>query len=222
MVRDVVEAMTTNESFFFRDDKPFQHFRSQALSRVIAARPAGAPLRIWSAAASSGQEAYSLAMILLESRAILGDRRVEILGTDLARDQLARAREGLYTQFEVQRGLPVQMLMRYFRREDPGWRISDTLRAMVQWKEWNLLGDLRALGRFDIVFCRNVLIYFDQATKTQALEAIAGQMSADGMLYLGGAETVLGLTTRFAPLPAERGVYGLTSAPAQASVLARA
>jgi chemotaxis protein methyltransferase CheR len=222
VVRDVVEAMTTNESFFFRDDKPFQHFRSQALSRVIAARPAGAPLRIWSAAASSGQEAYSLAMILLESRAILGDRRVEILGTDLARDQLARAREGLYTQFEVQRGLPVQMLMRYFRREDLGWRISDTLRAMVQWKEWNLLGDLRALGRFDIVFCRNVLIYFDQATKTQALEAIAGQMSADGMLYLGGAETVLGLTTRFAPLPAERGVYGLTSAPAQASVLARA
>ncbi len=209
VARDVVEAMTTNESFFFRDDKPFQHFRSQALARVAAARPAGTPLRIWSAAASSGQEAYSLAMILLESRAVIGDRRVEILGTDLARDQLARARDGLYTQFEVQRGLPVQMLMRYFRREDAGWRISDALRAMVQWKEWNLLGDLRALGRFDIVFCRNVLIYFDQPTKTRALEAIAGQMSADGMLYLGGAETVLGLTTRFAPLPAERGVYGL-------------
>ncbi|MGA3400143.1 MAG: protein-glutamate O-methyltransferase CheR [Acetobacteraceae bacterium] len=222
VARDVVEAMTTNESFFFRDDKPFQHFRSQALARVVAARPAGTPLRIWSAAASSGQEAYSLAMILSESRAVLGDRRVEILGTDLARDQLARAREGLYTQFEVQRGLPVQMLMRYFRREDPGWRISDSLRAMVQWKEWNLLGDLRPLGRFDIVFCRNVLIYFDQPTKTRALEAIAGQMSADGMLYLGGAETVLGLTTRFAPLPAERGVYGLVAAPAQVSVLARA
>ncbi len=219
VARDVVEAMTTNESFFFRDDKPFQHFRSQALARVVAARPAGTPLRIWSAAASSGQEAYSLAMILSESRAIVGDRRVEILGTDLARDQLARARDGLYTQFEVQRGLPVQMLMRYFRREDAGWRISDALRTMVQWKEWNLLGDLRALGRFDIVFCRNVLIYFDQPTKTRALEAIAGQMSADGMLYLGGAETVLGLTTRFAPLPAERGVYGL--APASTPALAR-
>jgi chemotaxis protein methyltransferase CheR len=222
VARDVVEAMTTNESFFFRDDKPFLHFRSQALPRVIAARPAGAPLRIWSAAASSGQEAYSLAMILSECRAVLGDRRVEIVGTDLARDQLARARDGLYTQFEVQRGLPVQMLMRHFRREDAGWRISDALRAMVQWKEWNLLGDLRALGRFDIVFCRNVLIYFDQATKTRALEAIAGQMSADAMLYLGGAETVLGLTTRFAPLPAERGVYGLVPTPAQASILARA
>jgi chemotaxis protein methyltransferase CheR len=222
VARDVVEAMTTNESFFFRDDKPFQHFRAQALQRVVGARPAGAPLRIWSAAASSGQEAYSLAMILLDSRAVLGDRRVEIVGTDLARDQLARARDGLYTQFEVQRGLPVQMLMRHFRREEVGWRISDALRAMVQWKEWNLLGDLRALGRFDIVFCRNVLIYFDQPTKTRALEAIAGQMSADGMLYLGGAETVLGLTTRFAPLPAERGVYGLVPTPAQVSVLARA
>jgi chemotaxis protein methyltransferase CheR len=220
MARDVVEAMTTNESFFFRDDKPFHHFRSQALARVIAARPAGTPLRIWSAAASSGQEAYSLAMIVTESRALLGDRRVDLLGTDLARDQLARARDGLYTQFEVQRGLPVQMLMRYFRREDTGWRISDALRAMVQWKEWNLLGDLRALGRFDIVFCRNVLIYFDQPTKTRALEAIAGQMAPDGMLYLGGAETVLGLTARFAPLPAERGVYGL--APAPAAALARA
>jgi chemotaxis protein methyltransferase CheR len=220
VVRDVVEAMTTNESFFFRDDKPFQHFRAQALGRLVAARPAGTTLRIWSAAASSGQEAYSLAMILTESRAVLGDRRVEILGTDLARDQLARAREGLYTQFEVQRGLPVQMLMRHFRREDAGWRISDALRAMVQWKEWNLLGDLRGLGRFDIVFCRNVLIYFDQPTKTRALEAIAGQMATDGMLYLGGAETVLGLTTRFAPLPSERGVYGLASATAPALVRA--
>jgi len=219
VARDVVEAMTTNESFFFRDDKPFQHFRAQALPRLLAARPAGTPLRVWSAAASSGQEAYSLAMILSENRAVVGDRRVEILGTDLARDQLNRARDGLYTQFEVQRGLPVQMLMRYFRRDDTGWRISDALRAMVQWKEWNLLGDLRALGRFDIVFCRNVLIYFDQPTKTRTLEAIAGQMAADGMLYLGGAETVLGLTTRFAPLPAERGVYGL--AQAQAPVLAR-
>jgi chemotaxis protein methyltransferase CheR len=212
--------MTTNESFFFRDDKPFQHFRAQALPRLVAARAAGAPLRIWSAASSSGQEAYSLAMILLECRAVLGDRRVEIVGTDLARDQLARARDGLYTQFEVQRGLPVQLLMRHFKREDAAWRISDALRAMVQWKEWNLLGDLRPLGRFDIVFCRNVLIYFDQPTKTRALEAIAGQMAPDGMLYLGGAETVLGLTTRFAPLPAERGVYGLSSAPAP--VLARA
>jgi chemotaxis protein methyltransferase CheR len=220
MARDVVEAMTTNESFFFRDGKPFEHFRTQALPRLLAARLPGTPLRIWSAAASSGQEAYSLAMILTENRATVGERRVEIIGTDIARDQLARARDGVYTQFEVQRGLPVQMLMRYFKREDTGWRIGDSLRAMVQWREWNLLGDLRPLGRFDIVFCRNVLIYFDQPTKTRTLEAIAGQLAPDGMLYLGGAETVLGLTTRFAPLPSERGVYGLCSV-AREAVLSR-
>jgi chemotaxis protein methyltransferase CheR len=212
LIRQVVEAMTTNESFFFRDDKPFQHFRNQALPRLLAARSPGVPLRVWSAASSSGQEAYSLAMILSECRAAIGDRRIEIIGTDLARDQVARARDGLYTQFEVQRGLPVQMLMRYFRKEQNGWRIGDAIRNMVQYREWNLLADLRPLGQFDVVFCRNVLIYFDQPTKAKVLEAIAQQMAADGMLYLGGAETVLGISSRFAPLATERGVYGLTTA----------
>jgi chemotaxis protein methyltransferase CheR len=210
LVREVVEAMTTNESFFFRDDKPFQHFRDQALPRLLASRSPGVPLRVWSAASSSGQEAYSIAMIVSECRATIGDRRTEIVGTDLARDQVARAREGLYTQFEVQRGLPVQLLMRYFKKEENGWRISDAIRSMVQYREWNLLADLRALGQFDVVFCRNVLIYFDQPTKAQVLNSIARQMPADGLLYLGGAETVLGITTRFAPLATERGVYGLT------------
>lgn len=209
LARDVVEAMTTNESFFFRDDKPFQHFRGQTLPRLVAARPPGGTIRIWSAASSSGQEAYSLAMIVAEARAQLGDRRVEIVGTDIARDQLARAREGLYSQFEVQRGLPVQMLMRYFKKDGANWRIADALRGMVRFEEYNLLGDLRPLGRFDVVFCRNVLIYFDQPTKSRVMDAVAGLMPPDGVLYLGGAETVMGLTTRFAPLPAERGVYGL-------------
>jgi chemotaxis protein methyltransferase CheR len=213
LVRQVVEAMTTNESFFFRDDKPFQHFRNQALPRLLAARAPTAPLRVWSAASSSGQEAYSIAMIVAECRASIGNRKVEIVGTDLAGDQVVRARDGLYTQFEVQRGLPVQMLMRYFRKEDANWRISEAIRGMVQFREWNLLADLRALGQFDVVFCRNVLIYFDHATKARVLDAVAQQMPADGMLYLGGAETVLGITSRFAPLPAERGVYGLTSPP---------
>jgi len=212
LIRQVVEAMTTNESFFFRDDKPFQHFRNQALPRLLAARSPGAPLRVWSAASSSGQEAYSIAMILTECRASLGDRRIEIIGTDLARDQVVRARDGTYTQFEVQRGLPVQMLMRYFRKEENGWRISEAIRNMVQYREWNLLGDLRPLGQFDVVFCRNVLIYFDQPTKAKVLDSVALQMPADGMLYLGGAETVLGITSRFVPLANERGVYGLASA----------
>ncbi len=214
LAREVVEAMTTNESFFFRDDKPFLHFRSQALPRLIAARPPGSTLRIWSAASSSGQEAYSLAMILAESTATLAGRKVEIVGTDIARDQLNRAREGVYSQFEVQRGLPVQMLMRYFKKDESSWRIAEAIRSMVQFREYNLLSDLRALGRFDIVFCRNVLIYFDQPTKGRVLDAVAAQMPPDGMLYLGGAETVLGITGRFAPMPNERGVYGVTLATA--------
>lgn len=208
LARDVVEAMTTNESLFFRDEKPFTHLRKEALPRLVAARPAGVGLRFWSAASSSGQEAYSIAMTLAESRAVIGDRRVEILGTDIARDQLARAREGLYTQFEVQRGLPMQMLIKYFKKEPTGFRINEAMRAAVTFREWNLLTDLRPLGTFDIVFCRNVLIYFDQPTKARVLEAIARIMPADGVLYLGGAETVLGVTDRFAALPGQPAAYG--------------
>ena len=207
--RDVIEAMTTNESYFFRDDKPFTHFRSHALPRLLAARPPSARLRLWSAASSSGQEAYSLAMILTECRAQVAGRHVEILGTDISREQLTRAREGLYTQFEVQRGLPMQYLVRYFRKDGANWRTNDTLRAMASFREWNLLGDLRVLGQFDVVFCRNVLIYFDHPTKARVLEAIARQMSPDGLLYLGGAETVLGITDRLVASPGERGVYEL-------------
>ena len=213
LAREVVEAMTTNESFFFRDNRPFQHFRVQALPRLLAARPPGTALRVWSAAASTGQEAYSLAMILAECKASIGDRKIEIVGTDIAREPLARAREGIYTQFEVQRGLPVQMLLRYFKKEEPNWRISPAVRQMAQFREFNLLGDLRRLGRFDVVFCRNVLIYFDQPTKKRVLEAMAALMPPDGLLYLGGAESVLGITGRFAPLAGERGVYGIAGAP---------
>lgn len=208
LARDVVEAMTTNESLFFRDDKPFAHLRKEALPGLLGARPAGAPLRIWSAASASGQEAYSVAMTVAESRALVGDRRIEILGTDIARDQLARAREGLYTQFEVQRGLPMQMLIKYFSKEPRGFRINEAMRAAVTFREWNLLSDLRSLGMFDIVFCRNVLIYFDQSTKTRVLAAIAQLMPADGVLYFGRAETMLGITDRFAPLPGQPCAYG--------------
>jgi chemotaxis protein methyltransferase CheR len=214
LAQEVVEAMTTNESLFFRDDKPFEHFRTQALPKLHAARPPGTPLRIWSAASSSGQEAYSLAMILTDMRASLGDRRVDIIGTDIARDQLTRAREGVYSQFEVQRGLPMQMLVKHFRKEGTGWRVAEAIRRMVEFREWNLLADLRPLGRFDIVFCRNVLIYFDQPTKAKVLTAIAALLPPDGLLYLGGAETVLGITSRLAPLAGARGVYGLASAMA--------
>jgi chemotaxis protein methyltransferase CheR len=216
MAQEVVEAMTTNESLFFRDDKPFEHFRTQALPRLHATRPPEARLRVWSAASSSGQEAYSMAMILSEMRGTLGDRQVEIIGTDISREQLVRAREGLYSQFEVQRGLPMRMLVKHFRKEANGWRVSETIRRMAEFREWNLLADLRPLGRFDIVFCRNVLIYFDPPTKARVLEAIATLLPPDGLLYLGAAETVLGITNRLAPLAGARGVYGLAPAAAMA------
>jgi chemotaxis protein methyltransferase CheR len=205
--RQVIEAMTTNESFFFRDDKPFAHFRIHTLPRLHATRPASAKLRIWSAASSAGQEAYSLAMILAECRAQMNARGVEIFGTDISREQTLRAQDGLYTQFEVQRGLPIQYLVKYFRRDGSNWRVIDAIRAMAAFREWNLLADLRPLGQFDVVFCRNVLIYFDQPTKRRALEAIGRQMPPDGVLYLGGAETVLGITDSFAAVPGQPGVY---------------
>ena len=217
LLQAVIEAMTTNESSFFRDGKPFEHLRQHALPRLHATRPPGAKLRIWSAAASTGQEAYSIAMLLTDLRAALAGRGVEIVGTDIARAPLLRAREGVYSQFEVQRGLPVQMLLRHFRKQGEMWRIADELRAMASFHECNLLGDLRPLGCFDIVFCRNVLIYFDPPTKGRVLEAIARQMAPDGLLYLGGAETVLGISDRFAPLGAGPGVYGLAEASAKAA-----
>jgi chemotaxis protein methyltransferase CheR len=217
----VVDAMTTNESFFFRDGKPFEHFKA-ILPRLLAGKPAGQPLRIWSAACSTGQEAYSLAMLLTEAKAVLAGRGVEILGTDLSAEVLARAKDGLYTQFEVQRGLPVTHLVKYFTKDGSNWKLKDLIRGMVTWRAWNLLDDPTLLGRFDVVFCRNVLIYFDQPTKGRVLDSIARCMPADGVLYLGGAETVLGITQKFEPLPGERGVYCLAGqaalhAPAQAA-----
>jgi len=205
--RDVVEAMTTNESLFFRDTKPFESIRKTVLPRLHAARPAGAPLRIWSAAASTGQEAYSIAMVVADLAPAMPGRRVEIVGTDIAREPLERARAGLYSQFEIQRGLPMQMLVKHFVKEDGQWRIRQALRDAVSFREWNLLSDLKPLGSFDIVFCRNVLIYFDPPTKRRVLDAVAKQMPADGVLYLGGAETVLGLTEAFRPVPGENGTY---------------
>ena len=207
LAQDVVEAMTTNETLFFRDGKPFTHFGQEVLPKLHAARPAGTPLRIWSAAASSGQEAYSAAIVAHENRHALSGRAVRILGTDIAREPLARAKEGVYSQFEVQRGLPVQMLVKHFRKEEAGWRINPELQATVTFKQWNLLGDLSPLGSFDVVFCRNVLIYFDPPTKTRVLDAIADLLAPDGLLYLGGTETTVGLTNRFLPLATERGVY---------------
>src|SRR6185437_15407596 len=201
LVRAIVEAMTTNESFFFRDVKPFDQFKSFVLPHLVRARAATRSIRIWSAACSSGQEPYSLAMILTEQRAQIAGWRIEILATDLSTEILDKAQAGLYSQFEVQRGLPIQLLVKYFKQQGERWRIDPGLASMVKFRYLNLLEDFSHLGPFDVVFLRNVLIYFDQPTKTMVLDRIARVLQPDGYLYLGGAETIIGLTDKFQAAP---------------------
>jgi chemotaxis protein methyltransferase CheR len=208
MIVEVVEAMTTNESFFFRDKIPFDHFRETIIPAMLNARTASRRIRIWCAAASTGQEAYSLAICLKEMGKELKGWRIEILATDLSTEVLEKAKSGIYSQFEVQRGLPVLLLIKYFSQVGETWQIAPELRSMVKFQPFNLLNDFRSLGMFDVVFCRNVLIYFDQPTKIGVLERMAACTERDGFLVLGGAETVVGLTKRFQPIAEKRGLYG--------------
>lgn len=203
----VVEAMTTNESFFFRDNTPFDLFKTYVLPVMKTNRASTKRLRIWCAAASTGQEPYSLAIILKELSAQWSGWNIEILGTDLSPDVLDKAKNGLYSQFEVQRGLPIQLLMKYFTQEGDLWRISPEIRSMVKYRAFNLLEPFQPLGTFDVIFCRNVLIYFDQPTKAGVLERMRRQVTDDGTLFLGAAETVLGITDKFKPVRGQRGMY---------------
>ncbi|QJE73553.1 protein-glutamate O-methyltransferase [Aerophototrophica crusticola] len=216
LLRDVTEAMTTNESSFFRDTKPFDQFKAVVLPMLLQSRAAKKTIRIWSAACSSGQEAYSLAMLLNEEGARLAGWRIEIIGTDLSGEMVNKAKAGIYTQFEVQRGLPITLLVKYFKQVGDKWQITEDMRSRVQYREYNLLSDLSPLGQFDVIFCRNVLIYFDGPTKGKVLEAMAKQMPPDGVLYLGGAETVLGITEKFKPMEGQRGLYTLAGVPVRA------
>lgn len=217
LAQSVVEAMTTNESFFFRDGTPFTQFTDVVLPQLIAARATQRKIRIWCAACSTGQEPYSLAMLLEQRAAQLAGWTVEIVATDLASDILERARNGLFTQFEVQRGLPVRMLVEHFAQEGDQWRISPKLRNRIQFRTLNLLRDFSPLGAFDVVFCRNVLIYFDEATKSDVVRRIARQMPSDGYLVLGAAETVMGMTAPVRSHPNHRGLFVRTDAPAAAA-----
>ncbi|MBC8238942.1 MAG: protein-glutamate O-methyltransferase [Alphaproteobacteria bacterium] len=215
---EITEAMTTNESFFFRDIKPFEIFETAILPKLLAERASRKSLRIWSAACSTGQEAYSLAMILREMAPKLAGWRIEIVGTDISNEVLEKAKAGIYSQFEVQRGLPVNLLMKYFTQVSELWQIDAAIRAMVTYKEFNLLKDLKSLGSFDIIFCRNVLIYFDKPTKTKVLDAMSGILAKDGCLFMGAAETVLGISDIFQPVTGNRGVYDMKNgAPAAAA-----
>jgi chemotaxis protein methyltransferase CheR len=204
---DVIEAMTTNETFFFRDKIPFDHLRQSVIPELMQARGSRRSLRIWCAASSTGQEPYSIAMLMKEFSAQLAGWRVEIVATDLSLGVLEKARGGIFSQFEVQRGLPIQLLVKHFRQVGELWQINADIRAMVQHRQLNLMQDFSHLGSFDVIFCRNVLIYFDQDTKLGVFDRLARALEPDGVLALGAAESVVGTTDAFKPYPDRRGLY---------------
>jgi chemotaxis protein methyltransferase CheR len=223
LAKDVIEAMTINETYFFRDKSPFDQFRSVMLPAMIAARQNERRLRIWSAAASTGQEAYSLAMIIEEQAARLAGWKIEILGTDLSDQVLDKARKGIYSQFEVQRGLPTPMLLRHFNQIGDSWQISETMRSKATFRQMNLLADYTPLGRFDIIYCRNVLIYFDAARKMDILGRMTRILAPDGFLTLGASESLIGLKTDLVAHPEHRGIFQRTgaAAPVQSDLASR-
>lgn len=203
----VIEAMTTNETLFFRDRTPFDLFRDTILPETLAANAGSRTLRIWCAAVSTGQEAYSIAMLLDEAADRLAGWTIEILGTDISAEVLDRARQGLYSQFEIQRGLPIQLLLKHFRQEGDKWRLAERIRDMVVLRQHNLLEPNHQFGQFDVIFCRNVLIYFDVPTKARVMAALAERLARNGAFILGAAETVIGITTTLVPDPQHRGIY---------------
>ena len=193
--RHVIDAMTTNETLFFRDAGLFDALRTEILPSLLKRQRGLRPARIWSAAASSGQEAYSIAMLLLEMGAAPGE--VEIFGTDLSVQILDRARLGKYGQFEVSRGLPTNLLMKYFDRSGLQWQVKEQVRKLVRFEQLDLRKNLRLLGEFDLIMCRNVLIYFDAPTKGQILDALKARLAPGGLLALGCAETIINVHTGF-------------------------
>jgi chemotaxis protein methyltransferase CheR len=207
LTSEVVEAMTTNETFFFRDKIPFDHLRETIVPALLQTRANRRALRIWCAASSTGQEPYSIAMCLKEFGAALAGWRIEIVATDLSQAVLEKSKAGIFSQFEVQRGLPIQLLVKYFNQIGELWQLNADIRAMVQHRQLNLLQDFSHLGTFDVIFCRNVLIYFDQDTKAVIFERLAKVLEPDGVLTLGAAESVVGISDAFKPYPDRRGLY---------------
>ncbi len=203
----MIEAMTTNETSFFRDVRPFQHLKENILPALMACRGDMRRLRIWSAACSTGQEAYSIAMTVREHLPEKAGWKVDIIGTDIADHVLAQAQSGLYNNFEIQRGLSMPQIVRHFDQKGNDWVIKDELRRMVQFSHFNLLDNPAKLGRFDVIFCRNVLIYFSAETKLKVLRTLYNSLHEDGVLLLGSCENVMSAQSGFASCPDMYGVY---------------
>ena len=206
MMKQIVDAMTTNETFFFRDKTPFDHLQNTVFPALRENRH-GQRIRILCAACSTGQEPYSIAMMLDQNPQLTGGAPVEIVACDISDRVLEKARAGVYSQFEVQRGLPIKMLMSYFNQQGDVWKLSDNIKSKVAFRNVNLLSPISGLGKFDVVFCRNVLIYFDLETKRDILKRIAAQMNDKSYILLGAAETVVGVVDSFTPNKAARGLY---------------
>lgn len=205
----VVEAMTTNETSFFRDAHPFTALATTVLPELIKARAATRTINIWCGAASSGQEPYSIAMLIDEALAGRPGWTIRLLATDISAQMLERTRTGVYSQLEVNRGLPAPKLVKYFRREGSGWQVDQRLRSMVQTRLMNLDAPWPSMPAVDLIFLRNVLIYFDVPTKQRILGRVRATLKPDGYLFLGGAETTLNIDngferTQIGPAPAYR------------------
>lgn len=212
IIAEVVDAMTTNESMFFRDQKPFDQLRQVILPRYKAANAPTRRMRIWSAACSNGQEPYSVAMCLLEEAVRMPGYQYEIVATDISPRVLEKAKSGIYTQFEIQRGLPITLMLKYFKQlPDNTWQANEMLRNMVSYRQVNLLDPLTTLGTFDLILCRNVLIYFDEATKRDILERMSQILCPGGVLMLGSTESLMGITQKFRQLDDHRGVHILAA-----------
>lgn len=208
LMRKVVEALTTNETSFYRDNDPFVTLRQTILPELAKRRP-NRQLRIWAAACSTGQEPYSIAMSVRETPELAGFK-VDILGTDLSEEVLEKARRAEFSQLEVNRGLPATTLVRYFQRSGVNWKLAPEVASMVQFSKLNLTRPFGPIGTFDVVFLRNVLIYFDVATKRDVLQRVRQVMAPDGYLFLGAAEMTLGVDDAWERVPAGRSsVYRL-------------
>lgn len=193
MLSEIIDAMTTNETLFFRDDRPFKYFKTNLLPEIIKNREIRKSIRIWSAACSTGQEPYSIAMSLLDILPNPENWKIDLVATDISENALNQARRGEFNQFEIQRGMPIQLLMKYFKQDGQNWKIADKVRNLVRFENFNLLNPMDKFGTFDIIFCRNVLIYFDETTKKKVIQGLVKRMAPDGYIFLGGSETAIGL-----------------------------
>ena len=207
--REVIEALMTNETLFFRDQNPFDQFNALILPYLIKERETTKQIRIWSAGCSTGQEPYSLAMALLEQKSKYPDWKFEILATDISTQAIEKAKEGVYSQFEVQRGLPIQYMVKYLEKDDQKWKIKPEVKKMVNFQYFNLLENPVLFGKFDIIFCRNVLIYFDIDVKRNILSYFSTSLRPDAFLLLGGSESTLGVSDIFSPKENTKGIYVL-------------